>query len=962
MKLLRLLRHATCHHTASSLNLWVIPLVLAYLIVVQLWEEELNRQRRTDTFLIKSYRALNQLTEVLPTQTDWDNKKRVAEVMKLVLLDPDFELIVVQHADRPLEYHARALRNERSVQRIHASPKQFGLEANTLRWALNAQDVVVIHIYGYTHSMTQGTAPEILYAPFLLLLIGVINFRVVHLRVRKSMDLLQEQLGRPMEPGATLPSILSRDAEIKDFAEDFLYRNIRVQRQLRYAEVLNRAASELSNTAEQTELSQTLFESLRRLLPVERCAIFLWDAETERLHLRSVHPHQGESLQGLPSFEVGHSLIGLVAKQRRTLFIPDSSKDIRFLQENPLSNPPRSVLFVPMMDEQELYGVMSVAGPVGELEYAKEDRNFVLALARFAVSRLRNLRQLETIEDYSRTLEQKVIKRTEQLQQEKLLSEALAMREREARRVVQELLDNSGEGFLSFDAQFKIWPEYSRACETFLGPELAGKDALEALFGHLHAPETDLTEDVPDLMTLRQMLDLVFTGAGKLKQFRAFFPREVQYGERTATLHYYTIRRRRRTERILVVIHDITREKQLRKQMDQDEERTQLILKAFSERELFFEFVKEQNRLFTSIQKLLQPPLEQKQVHSLIIQFHTIKGNSSYYGMRRVSEQAHQTETFLEEQIAQVDRLGDAAVHEVRKRLKQIQQDYQAYLDELQKLMPEDSTDESQRQIRLHESVVERWHEGLAYVLIDKPFEMMQAEVGTQEEMSEWRTALRQMQQYHHDLLQQAVEFLVLQPIEPYFRKFENIARTVAKKLGKEVQVEVRGSETRIPYARWSSVLGALVHVVNNLVDHGIEEATVRERYGKRPEGSLRFGAEQVYGAVALQFADDGRGIDPNRIGQLALERGIIEEPFLRNATEQEIVELIFLPGFSSRKDEVSETSGRGVGLEAVRQAVLALNGTIHIHSEVGSGTRFEMKIPVANQFARRIEEARRSH
>lgn len=173
----------------------------------------------------------------------------------------------------------------------------------------------------------------------------------------------------------------------------------------------------------------------------------------------------------------------------------------------------------------------------------------------------------------------------------------------------------------------------------------------------------------------------------------------------------------------------------------------------------------------------------------------------------------------------------------------------------------------------------------------------------------------------------------------------ERYAKEVAKlalELGKQVEFIDHCAEARIPRFMLSR-LNSLIHLVRNAVDHGIESPSERQQRGKSPMGHLEFSVNVSDKLLELEFKDDGRGIDPDRVLKKAQAIGLIgDNPTL---SLEEIYALIFHPGFSTR-DEVSQTSGRGEGMAALHQDVAALSGVIEIQSQVGKGTRFILKIP----------------
>lgn len=181
-------------------------------------------------------------------------------------------------------------------------------------------------------------------------------------------------------------------------------------------------------------------------------------------------------------------------------------------------------------------------------------------------------------------------------------------------------------------------------------------------------------------------------------------------------------------------------------------------------------------------------------------------------------------------------------------------------------------------------------------------------------------------------------------PIKSTFQKMIRLVRDLGKKSGKEVALEMQGEETEIDRNMVEEIYEPLVHMIRNSVDHGIEMPDERERKGKDRTGTVRISAEQKGGNIVIDIQDDGKGLNPEKIRAKAIERRIINPS--DQLDERAIFELIFHPGFSTR-DEVTEVSGRGVGMDVVRKCVERLRGKIETSSQLGKGSNFQMKLPL---------------
>lgn len=182
-------------------------------------------------------------------------------------------------------------------------------------------------------------------------------------------------------------------------------------------------------------------------------------------------------------------------------------------------------------------------------------------------------------------------------------------------------------------------------------------------------------------------------------------------------------------------------------------------------------------------------------------------------------------------------------------------------------------------------------------------------------------------------------------PVQAVFRKLPRVVRDAARKLGKSVELEITGEDTEIDKTVVEAIEDPLMHLVRNAVDHGIEDPQTRSSRGKEASGTLSLSSYHEGGEVIIKVSDDGSGIDPKRVVAHAIKRGLISpEQGKIGATEAH--ELLFLPGFSTSA-EVTDISGRGVGMDVVRRNIEAVRGRIQISSELGEGTVFTIRVPL---------------
>ncbi|WP_018880655.1 chemotaxis protein CheA [Thioalkalivibrio sp. ALE30] len=194
--------------------------------------------------------------------------------------------------------------------------------------------------------------------------------------------------------------------------------------------------------------------------------------------------------------------------------------------------------------------------------------------------------------------------------------------------------------------------------------------------------------------------------------------------------------------------------------------------------------------------------------------------------------------------------------------------------------------------------------------------------------------------------LQTSVMKTRMQPVKKVFNRFPRVIRDLSRNLGKEIELEIFGEDTDLDKNLVEALSDPLVHLVRNAVDHGIETPEVREAAGKPRKGTVVLGAAQEGDHIALLIKDDGGGMDPQALRRKAVEKGLMEPAMAERMTDREAFNVIFMAGFST-KTEISDVSGRGVGMDVVKTKISQLNGTIEIDSEVGVGTTLRVKLPL---------------
>ncbi|MFZ5644516.1 MAG: chemotaxis protein CheA [Bacillota bacterium] len=283
-------------------------------------------------------------------------------------------------------------------------------------------------------------------------------------------------------------------------------------------------------------------------------------------------------------------------------------------------------------------------------------------------------------------------------------------------------------------------------------------------------------------------------------------------------------------------------------------------------------------------------------------------------------EEAHQDEK--KEEVKKED-IGQRAAPSEKTTIKTVRVDVQK-LDNLMNLVSE--------------LVIDRTR-------LDRFVEIFENKYGSEELADDIVEISNHLGQITTDLQDEIMKARML-PVATVFNRLPRMVRDIAQKLGKEIEFIVEGKETELDRNVIEIIGDPLIHLIRNAIDHGIESPEDREKMGKSKAGRVFLKASYVESHIVITLSDDGRGIGAEKLKDLAIKKGLIKPDTAARMSDREAFDLIFLPGFSTAA-EVSDVSGRGVGMDIVRNQIEQINGTLEFNSEPGRGTVFNIKLPL---------------
>lgn len=497
--------------------------------------------------------------------------------------------------------------------------------------------------------------------------------------------------------------------------------------------------------------------------------------------------------------------------------------------------------------------------------------------------------ELAQKEDYARNLEKLVEARTAELNQ--------------VNQTLRAILNSLGQGFFTFNADGDCGPVYTKACEEILEGAPKGRKAWEVLGVPAH--EIDQFAKWSDSL-FKELLP--FDDMKALGQ--SLYPHTQK---RHVTLEYYPIRDLQGAiQEVVVVATDKTSEFEAQKALEAERQYAGMIVKYTKNKDQFLQFLAGVRAGLKNLRDMAAVPLSMEAVNESFRLLHTVEGEAGTFSLGEVRGNSRISQQILEPYKGKPQLPADAQ-SEYLKSLENMSAAFEIFLVNNEGLF------------KIPEGEVER--------SIELPLASVHAFLA---DLSSTPGAAALAGRFQEQFLKV--------PIENCLRYFESLVQMVAEKLGKKVKpVLLDGGGVRIYPEPYQKLFSSMVHAFRNAVDHGLEDPTEREWGGKDPAGQIRVNVKARDGQIFMWIADDGKGIDASAIRE-KLKNKFPDKDFT-SQSDEEIIQAVCMPGFSSR-ETVGEFSGRGVGLDALREEVLKIGGHLHIKSKVGEGTVLELRFP----------------
>jgi HAMP domain-containing protein/HPt (histidine-containing phosphotransfer) domain-containing protein/two-component sensor histidine kinase len=683
-----------------------------------------------------------------------------------------------------------------------------------------------------------------------------------------------------------------RDDELGSLARSFAEMRDAIRKKINDLHILNHTGEDLAGIHSQVKALQTALSVMREQTNVEWGSVYLLNEETQQLEIRAYHPERSDLTEHrAKSFKLGEGIAGRTAQEKRVLFIPNSETETDYVDGYAKDGAARAIICVPMIDEGKIFGVMNFSGEVGKVKFDASDSEFAETIARMTVVASKNIHMLNVIEDQNRNLEQKVLARTAELRQKT--------------NDINNMLQNMHQGIFTINVGNQVHPEYSAYLENILETtSIAGSDAMTLLFSNSDLSTNSLDQINAALSAIvgEDAIGYDFNKHLLVKEFR----KNMADG-RTKTLELdwdpmagdgSTI------EKMMVTVRDVTELRALQAAAEHQKWELEVIGQILGiSRNKFDAFVKNALQFIQENEALIKGNAKTKSevIATLFRNMHTIKGNARTYGFKHITDVVHEVENTYDKLRKGTDVSWDS--ERLLRELYQAKQAVETYNNICKSKLAGADTNG---------------------VFVDN--DLMAMAMQTLETVdSRDEASLRQA-------LGRVRKLLAAIGTESISVMLDGIVRSIpdlAKTLGKEPpKVVVKNDHIRLAPEVAQVLKNVFTHEFRNSVDHGLEPIQEREAAGKPRAGTITLEAHEDKDKLVFKLYDDGRGLPLDKILKRALEKGLV--PANNSLTDEQIANLVFLPGLST-SENLSDISGRGVGMDAVKKFVTELGGDIEL-------------------------------
>jgi two-component system chemotaxis sensor kinase CheA len=662
---------------------------------------------------------------------------------------------------------------------------------------------------------------------------------------------------------------------------------------------LNRIGGTLAAARDQDSALELVLHAMYDKIGIERGSVYLFNKDNELEAKAFLPPKQMDGAPSAITFVMGEGVIGRAAASKQALFVPDTTRDGSYVGGE--GEKAKALLCVPLVDKDILIGVMNFSGEVNKVIFADSDYEFVASVARSLVTTIKNIRMVEVIEEHNRTLERKVEERTAALKQK---NEDIA-----------NMFSNMHQGLFTIVEGGLIHPEYATYLETiFETKAIANRNFVDFMFSN-----STLSSDVIDAASTS--VASIVGEDSMMYEFNSHLlvgELTLEFSDKPNKLIELDwdpiVDEQDVVTKLMVTVRDVTALKALQAEAEGQRQELMMIGEILAvDAEKFSDFIEGSSGFVDRCRTIIEQT-EQKDLGKLAELFrniHTVKGNARTYGLKHITDTVHRIENTYDQL-----RKNDEMQWQPQELLGEL-----AFAEQAIKVYSGIFRDKLGRDGK----------QGVAGSRVDREqIKRLMDRISALSDTELPANVVNVVRDTYNSLA--AIES---EPLEAVVADVIKSVQSLAEELGKPAP-EIQINENHIFTRKEAHGLlnNIFMHVLRNALDHGIEAPSERLEKGKPEQGRIQIDAAEHDGGVSFSVRDDGRGIALSKVFAKAVELGLYPAGSSRPAAS-EIANLVFASGFSTA-DAVTEVSGRGVGMDAVRDFLETAGGSIEVRLDTG--------------------------
>ncbi len=661
---------------------------------------------------------------------------------------------------------------------------------------------------------------------------------------------------------------------------------------------LNAIGRTLAAAQSQSSALEEVLQSMHDKIGVSQGSVYLTN-ESQELEVRAYFPPKAVEPGTQPAkFALGQGVLGKAAETKKVIFVPNTSRDKSFVsQEN---DSPKALLCVPLVDKDMLVGVINLSGDVKKVNFADSDYEFVSSVARSLVTTIKNIRMREVIEEQNRNLEAKVEERTAELAQKN--------------KDIASMMANMHQGLFTITEGGLIHKEYASYLEQiFETDRIADRNFADLLFGNTTAGSDSVDQNITAVDAIVGEDEMMYEFNSHCLMTEMVIRMEDDR-EKILELDWDPIvNDADEIDKLMVTVRDVTELKALEAEAEGQKQELEIIGEILAvDAGKFSDFLSSSDGFLAECREIIESTAEKDldAIARLFRAMHTVKGNARTYGLSYVTDIVHEVESTYDALRKEEDKVWNPA--ELLAELSGAEEIIARYASVFRDKLGRDT--EAAQGISLDPNRVASWLDSIKRI--------------TQSDLSGEVKGV----------VSEAYKMLISidsKPVSDVISDVIDSANSLADQLGKARPViNIDDGDIFIDSAAHTTLNNIFMHVFRNAMDHGIEGVEERQQKGKPDAGRIDLITELEDGFANLAVRDDGRGIAISKIYEMAVEKGIYESDAPRPSAN-EIANLIFSSGFSTA-EEVTDVSGRGVGMDAVKGFLEKEGGSIEVILDEG--------------------------